>query len=118
MNYELVKQLKDAGFPQNESNPQVHTDICGNFDNTDPDCKSENRGVSPTLEELLEACGHAIILRDFLNIELPDEQRLGAPNEWVWGAQINFETIVKRISGWGVTPREAVARLWLALNKK
>lgn len=103
MNYELAKQLKDAGFPQNPANRQVHTAICGNFDKPDPECRSENRGVAPTLEELIEATP-VVTLAHFQRDEL----------DYWWADALLDAGLVE---GKGSTPTEAVANLWLALNK-
>jgi len=106
MTYELAKQLKDAGFPQNPDNPQVHTAICGNFDNPDPECRSENRGVAPTLEELIEATDTDY----YFSLE-------NMPGGWI--AQLGRLEEAHEVSGgYHPSPTEAVARLWLALNKK
>jgi hypothetical protein len=98
MNYELAKELKDAGFSQ-----------CG---------KGEFIGVSgglidhsgdvyvPTLEEIIEACGHGI-------------WNLTKTNEAVtyWHASNGLRDRECKY-GYGTTPEEAVANLWLALSKK
>lgn len=83
MNYELAKELKEAGFPT----PQTIDTL-----------KVEK--FRPTLEELIEACGDGII-----------GLTRGAVTE-DWLATNNTYTVS------GPTPTEAVARLWLALNKK
>ena len=90
MTYELVLKLKNAGFP---------FEFCPNIDNPKHDklgCELQ----SPTLEELIEACGN------------------------------EFGYLAKRFSGgWraskknsfkqdGKTSEEAVANLWLSLNSK
>lgn len=49
MNYELAKQLKDAGFPQNGRGRQVHDWV------SDP--KNGFHYYEPTFEELADACG-------------------------------------------------------------
>lgn len=110
MNYELAKELKDAGFPQNSDNPQIHTAICGNFDNPDPACRSENRGVAPTLEELIEACGDGFY--ELIRVE---------SDEWY---ATTFDSSFSKEKGHAIssvglcsTPTEAVARLFIALNK-
>lgn len=106
MNYETAKVLKDAGFPQDPDSPQVHTAICGNFDNPDPDCRSENRGRLVSLEELIEAVTQHQNRGMFL---LAFEKN-------TWSAQLNdySRLFVEDCA----TPAEAVAELWLALNKK
>lgn len=81
MNYELAKKLKDAGFPQ---------DGIGQF--------IDVKLASPTLSELIEACG--------------DKFR-GLSKRANWRAQD-----VMGIEEFGDTPEEAVANLYLALNNK
>lgn len=95
MNYELAKQLKDAGFPQSDECEHCGNFLGGTFRLADEDV------YRPTLSELIEACGD------------------------------NFESLMLRLHNhtWAVssplamlggfkTPEEAVAKLWLALNKK
>jgi hypothetical protein len=98
MNYELAKQLKDIGFPQGGDGKWIGS----------PDAlvwRNDDRAYVPTLEELIEACGH-----DFstLVLEAANDER----NLW-------------RATGTGYSeyqtypsPTEAVARLWLALYAK
>jgi hypothetical protein len=107
ISYELAKQLKDAGFPQaghggfatisptREENMRV---LVGEEPQRD-------RAYIPTLEELIQACGDK-----FWSLERdldPDE---------IWGAYPANE-IGDGPPAFGSTPTEAVARLWLALNK-
>ena len=95
MNYELAKQLKEAGFPQT-----------GEFFYTENEsiCNSKDVGVhKPTLSELIEACGDKIICLE-----------RGLKSGW-------FAFPTRRDAkpnGNGDTPEEAVAKLWLELNKK
>lgn len=97
MNYELAKELKEAGFEQKKASHLPH------IDNEGPFCCVEGCNVyAPTLSELIEACGERF-------------SQLVAPTKTIgkiWVAS-GF--------GWkeegGSTPEEAVARLWLALNK-
>lgn len=106
MKYELAKELKDAGFPQDPDNPQVHTDICGNFENTDPKCRSENRGVSPTLDELIDKCTQK---GRFIRLNQTTKG---------WFACSHDDELVIHESAVGQTPKIALARLWLELNRK
>jgi hypothetical protein len=100
MEYELAKQLKDAGFPQQVKEgdwfyiaggkePCLITQLAYNY---------ETDVKIPTLEELIEACGD-------------DISRL---QRWAktWGAYSD----TTELDGIGSTPTEAVARLWLALH--
>ena len=98
MNYELAKKLKDAGFPfravQGCSGPDC-SGIVVHFGET-------NIYYPPTLSELIKACGNK-----FRGIEIGD---------WTpvrWHAKTKSDEISQ-----GITPEEAVAHLWLELNKK
>ncbi len=97
MNYELAKQLKDAGFPQVQTHPSGQDYR---------DC------TNPTLSELIEACGNVTImiwgckLHGYYAAIQPCNQSL---HEWA--------SIIEG-KGSGPDPDVAVARLWLALNKK
>lgn len=96
MTYELAKELKEAGFKY---------DWCTDMAATPPtDCPStcEQMGCYPTLSELIEACGEQFryLIRD------------GEKSWRAWGIQ-GYELKHNYL-----TPEEAVARLWLALNKK
>lgn len=115
MIYELAKQLKDAGFPQYR--PQYISDAYSN------DGKSKHMWqhwtVSPleefndpeaikipTLSELIEACKGTIqSFRFFINFV---SNEYGIQQE---GQSLDDVTYYP-------TPEEAVAKLWLALNKK
>ena len=97
MDYELAKELKDAGFPQAGKGKWIGP----------PDAlrwRSGNRVYVPTLSELIEACGDQFIS---LTKDVTGWFALGDPrNDYS-----RQETV-------GLTPEEAVARLWLALNKR
>lgn len=89
MDYELAKQLKDAGFPKN-IDFHHNCDIAQTIDVINP----------PTLSELIEACGD-----EFKSVE--KDFRIKHWEAWDrYGAY-----------GKGKTPEEAVANLWLELNK-
>lgn len=104
MNYELAKELKEAGFPQKQPyyyDPKKYTDeeavraILDGKDIADV--------YIPTLEELIEACGENLY------------SLYRHHNEWQ--AHSNSDQWDTEIEN-GKTPTEAVANLWLALNKK
>lgn len=90
MTYELAKELKEAGFPQHERTGIGHGDVF--LIGKDGLC------YSPTLSELIEACGD-MNLRVFI-----DGTPCRARNK-------DYEVA-------GNYPEEAVANLWLVLNKK
>jgi hypothetical protein len=93
MNYELAKELEEAGFQQGGEGSWT-------FPPEKLVSRQADRVYIPTLSELIEACG---------NVDL--EVRTGHS----CAGQLVKMDIVK---GQGSTPEEAVARLWLALNKK
>lgn len=100
MTYELAKQLKDAGF----TFIQVSTDPLARRSDTLYAFGDGKSYYEPTLEELIEACGDIIVgfrrLVDFGWEVFYEEESL---------EEIFFQ---------GITPEEAVAALWLELNKK
>lgn len=90
--YELVKQLKEAGFPMNKALPDSRY-IWGGTDT------GGTVYEYPTLSELIEACGDKFsMLHNCGNI---------------WKA---FAVYAKEKITQGSTPEEAVAKLWLELN--
>ncbi len=87
INYELAKELKEAGFPET----------------------TEYYGVNPTLSDLIEACGEEFGSLERRVLELGIIQNIIV---WdCWGSNPQNQ-------GYGSTPEIAVAKLWLALNKK
>lgn len=122
MDYELAKQLKDAGFPQGRQGVDdgyLHDgDLIGDDD----------LPYVPTLSELIEACGERI-LGFSMTCHLDDSK------ETKWCADSRTEPCYcdrceEKLKenpdyfnvNWkyeeGKTPEEAVAKLWLELNKK
>lgn len=94
MTYELAKELMLAGFPAKRANAKNHNDEVFPFP------RKGSYYLFPTLSELIEACGN----------DLADM----AQGSWGWDAtSYGGEFRCK-----ATTPEEAVARLWLALNKK
>jgi len=102
MDYKFAKQLKDAGFPHKHS-------MLGGNDGDSEYCfyaeflKGEYICV-PTLSELIEACGYKF---DALN---------KIKNIGIWRASGFLDHYLIALDG--STPEEAVANLWLELNKK
>lgn len=114
MNYGLAKKLRDAGFPQDGKNYTV----TGGRRYAEG-INSDEFAYVPTLSELIEACG------DILLYKLPKNNKWsGEKGVWVasdvkeylcadtYFIDTSFDGHI------GLTPEEAVARLWLALNKK
>lgn len=119
MTYELAKELKDAGFPQGDSVDNLfELSIAADFarkhrPNHELIKQYElaekalidlyGKGVEehvriPTLSELIEACGTC---------------------QLSWYADAKYaQALSNNLLGEGTTPEEAVARLWLTLNKK
>jgi hypothetical protein len=100
MDYELAKQLKDAGFPFSER--WTITEAFGATIQT----KGGATLQVPTLEALIEGCGDEIVEMYRAHKE---------PEGQVWVAKCCDKEAHKAI---GRTLPIAVARLWLALNPK
>ena len=92
MDYSLAKKLKDAGF---KSNQQAW---CEAYKDVLP---------VPTLEELIEACGPQF----FSSLQRKN-------GGWQANSTCLLVDGIATYEKWiGSTPAEAVARLWLALQK-
>lgn len=112
MNYELCKELKDAGFKSNSGNIFISNYINKPIEKCE-NCAEEygfepyNDEVVyiPSLSELIEACGN-----DFECL------KYRGSNKWECGEISPFELWTTLSEG--STPEEAVARLWLEINKK
>lgn len=103
MQYELAKQLQNAGFPQ-KTHELSDRDI-GEWPRSEAPYLWP---YNPILEELIEACKRPERLISI------DETPIGFE---AYQQDINYELIIGTKST-GSTPTEAVARLWLALNAK
>ena len=106
MNYELAKELKEAGFPQGLDDHSSGKWICS--DGTPNDHKGGcgddvPEYYFPILPELIEAVGEELAL-------------LINAGKW-WFAQGFGNAKEPPPNFIGKTPKEAVAKLWLALNK-
>lgn len=100
MNYDLAKELKEAGFPGISFDGCTYYGTGAVMDVALCLCKH------PTLEELIEACGD----RELSLVK--KLQEISRTYEWRAAVLHNDNCV-----GYGPTPTEAVARLWLALNK-
>ncbi len=111
MNYELAKKLKDAGFPQDFN--VMEPDWIWEEDTTLSQ-RIEDTGINklkiklPMLSELIEACGDDF---ESLNKTKKGWEAWGT----YWCCDEHGEG--KKIEN-GPTPDVAMAKLWLALNKK
>lgn len=94
ISYKLAKELKDARFPYEEWNHN----LCGYGDK----CPKYHQ---PGLSQLIEACGD-----DFGGL-------MKQGSSWYAIDFYNLEN-KKEIGTIGSTPKEAVSRVWLTLNKK
>ena len=105
MIYELAKQLKDAGFPRvdqlNTPQPQFFEDEA-----------HEKPIKTPTLSELIAAC-ETITDGNFFNLYSTVSAIRGGRILIALGNALS----VNKVEGWGKTPEEAVANLWLALKE-
>lgn len=111
MNYELAKELKEAGWPQSFSEGMDYYDKKGVF--CESACSEYNHDQDwairvPTLEELIEACRSKLDTLENYGDMWQATQKLSTWKVGEW----------EYVHGKGNTPSEAVARLWLALNKK
>jgi hypothetical protein len=97
MNYELAKQLKEAGFSQGGKGSWT-------LPSDSLVARAGDRIYVPTLSELIAACGK---IEFTLMREIVDDV-----SGWL---AVVYEPIIQ--CG-GLTAEEAVARLWLALSKK
>ncbi len=101
MNYELLSELKDNGW---KFNVRIEQGV-----------KIDSKWyLTPTLSELIEACGKYVVLK---------QENLGWTayhNNVSFNDCVGFDAIdVFMIdSESGDTPKEAVSRLWLKINKK
>lgn len=100
MKNELAQKLKNAGFSQ------VHLNKKTDFDG-DKSCIS----YMPSLSELIEACGSSFTMH-FTN------PKYNTSAKWYAYDSNNVENDGFQSMGEGLTPEEAVANLWLELNKK
>ncbi len=98
MEYELAKKLKDAGFPQKTALTHVGQEI----GISEPD--GSDFVFTPTLSELIESCGDR-----FYSLIYPGGK------DWICYSAKSDDYFV---TAKGAIPEEAVANLWLELNKK
>jgi hypothetical protein len=106
LSYQIALELKYRGFPQTRNDGLCKHGNWGFVDLREScDCVPVEVATIPTLSELIEACGEH--LRSLDNCGEQGWEAIREDDEC--GEPIGFEE--------GSTPEEAVARLWLALNK-
>lgn len=110
MNYKLAKQLKDAGLIIQSLKYTWYWDKKGNLYNSGDRFvgteKYPEYVICPTLSELIEACGEGLYILE----HLMGEEKLK------WEARSWHD--IPPIKVLAKTPKIAVAKLWLKLNKK
>lgn len=112
MNYDLAKKLKDAEFPLYK-----RQDLNGKRNYwfvpfEEPSKYETEKLFCPTLSELIEACG---------DIDLGLYRFYNSQNKLIWQADddsLDMKDGENKLYAVGSTPEEAVANLYLALNKK
>lgn len=102
MDYSLAKQLKEEGFPQHKIREEDCNQWCHHAGNWLCEKEGHQNACAPTLEELIEACQE--IEKDTLELSIMENGRCFAGFRGGEDYQ-------------GSTPIEAIARLWLALQK-
>lgn len=100
MKYKLVKQLEEAGFPREKCSMILKTANVG--------FSTDNPLLFPKLEELIKECGDVLVWKsgDFWEADIFDGE-----GEIYIDQYFDTDQEYK-------TPFEAVANLWLRLNKK
>lgn len=112
MNYELAKQLKDAGFLLKICGLESYHGMMGVcYDPRKIFVFDNERYHEPTLSELIEAC-----VDSFKCLELVNTRE-----DYKWEASADYYCCDEHGNGrhfrGGSTPEEAVANLFIALNK-
>jgi len=102
MTYKNCKELKDAGFPQDGDNITSFQGEAETVYVNSIDSGSNDYCYVPTLSELIEACGGNL------------DGIMKSKGEWV-AMKDRYKSSGECF--FGSTPEEAVARLWIELNK-
>lgn len=101
MKYETAKKLKEAYFPQDWIEFENH-----DSELLQKDWRIYSKRYSPSLSKLIEACGD-----DLSHIKKHN-------GNWWAVTHSKFDESGNNYEEQGITPEEAVANLWLALQKK
>ncbi len=109
MDYNLAKQLKEAGYPQTYKGGTWACEHGLDWDKpAGCKCYGSMLTYSPNLSELIEACG-----------DFPSQFSLYGRDKDRWEATlIDMNLEGQNHIYYGSTPEEAVSNLWLALHKK
>ena len=107
MDHTLASELRDAGFPQQT----LHLGNVVEREKWDPIVGYDPCFV-PSLEELVEACGEKVAV--FHDGTMWTAGKIGVITS---NGLLFFDAVFRRAI-LAATPKEAVARLYLALNKK
>lgn len=115
MNHALANELKDVGYPQNIPGLYAYADNSRtNVLNGSASTYGDQPVYIPTLSELIEACRNVKGYRQFC-LEDPEKGWIATMLDIENSEPLEDEYVS---GGYCSTPEEAVARLWLALNKK
>lgn len=118
MKYELAKELKDAGFPQETEKRYEKDSWTWGYKHEGWriwSCEDRSQGeigpAAPTLPELIGACSESFRVLERFPL-LGDTEK-----EWFAYGVLERTVTQTEVGMGGRTPEIAVARLWLALNK-
>ena len=112
MTYKKCKELKDAGFPQDGNNITSFQGEAETVYVNSIDSGSNDYCYVPTLSELIEACGEGFhsLHKVGLGFRADGRKVTDTPKDIAEWDKMSIIEI-------GLTPEEAVANLWLNLNK-
>jgi len=129
MDYELAKQLKEAGYefqPMSMADDKV-SELRKRQISFEEDNEKIRFFLFPTLEELIDECGEKFKQLNFHLMErqagygicaTADEGKVDMNKVGRWTARARLGKGQKNhIKFWGKTPNEAVAKLWLEFKK-
>lgn len=116
LTFELAKKLKDVGFPQIWPKPDfLEIKDAMEVDKIYSKYPQEFDPYRPSLSELIEACGdglHSLRKGSWMG------NGVWVASKDQWNKEENVSIPMHPFVGSGSTPEEAVANLWLELNKK
>jgi len=121
LSYELCKKLKDAGWSQEFSYGDCGMTPEGGYtyhDEHTNDYLEENEVKIPSLSELIEACIEGVEFGFDSLVYYPEGSRSNINHKWEAYAKYDPSYEDGNRLGTGEAPEEAVANLWLELNKK